>query len=254
MSRMSTCAMAVAALLLPVGLAAQEDAETEPPFVYATYFECDSSREWLADTIVEQLFKPIYDQAVEDGTISGWGYLVHNTGGTWRRALYRVAPTLEQAVTSIDAIAEKVAATSAQAAAEFGRICSRHDDYIWRSAAGSQGTDLALERGEVGFSVYYICDEASESEADDIVQETFAPVYDAQVEAGNLVSWGWMEHWVGGKYRRLATMTAADLASLLEARDAIVGSLVENEEAMAAFNARCSGHSDYIWNIELETP
>lgn len=246
-----TCALA--ALLLPAMTVAQEE-EASTLFAYGTYFECDAAREWLADAIVEQLYKPIYDEAVSEGTISAWGYLAHHTGGKWRRVLYRVAPTIEAAMASLDAIGEKVREKNAKAAAEFGSICSSHDDYLWQSIVGSSGTGIAQERGEVGFSTYLICDEANETEADEVVKTVFAPVWDAQVAAGNLVSWGYMQHWVGGKYRRLLTMTATDLSALMTGRDNAVNALLEKEDAAAGFFDSCSSHSDYIWEIKHETP
>lgn len=251
--RMTLICALVALLLVPAITVAQEEAES-PPFAYGTYFECDTNREWLADAIVEQLYKPIYDEAVSDGTITAWGYLAHHTGGKWRRAIYRVAPTLDAAMAALDSIGEKINAANAEAAAEFGSICSSHDDYLWQSIAGSSGAGVGQERGEVGFSTYLICNEATEAQADEVVKTVFAPIYDAQVAAGNLVSWGYMQHWVGGKYRRLLTMTGKDLSTLMKGRDNAVLALIENEEAAGAFFGSCNSHSDYVWNIKHETP
>ena len=242
------------ALVAPAMSSASSQEEAGPSYAYGTYFECDPNREWLADAIVEQLYKPIYDEAVSEGVISGWGYLVHHTGGKWRRVLYRVAPTLDAAMSALETLGEKVDAANAAANAEFGAICNRHDDYLWQSVVGSAGVEMAQQRGEVGFSTYLHCNEANESKADEVVKSAFAPIYDAQVEAGNLVSWGYMQHWVGGEYRRLLTMTATDLSTLMKGRDAAVNALLENEEAVAEFFASCTSHSDYIWNVRHESP
>lgn len=253
MERRIVLCCALVALLVPAITIADSHEET-PPYAYGTYFECDPNREWLADAIVEQLYKPIYDEAVNDGTLTAWGYLAHHTGGQWRRVLYRVAPTLEGAINSLGVIADRAAAANAEAAAEFGSICNRHEDYIWQSVVGSSGTQIAQERGAVGFSTYLHCNEANESQADEVVKKVFAPIYDAQVEAGNFVSWGYMQHWVGGEYRRLLTMTATDVSKLMAGRDSAVNAMLENEEAAADFFASCTSHSDYIWNIQQETP
>ena len=245
---------ALTALLLPAMTMAQEDEAESPPFAYGTYFECDANREWLADAIVEQLYKPIYDEAVSDGTLSAWGYLAHHTGGKWRRVLYQVAPTIEGVMAAVGTLGEKAEAANAQAVAEFGSICSSHDDYLWQSVVGSSGTDVGENRGAVGFSTYLHCNEATETDADEVVKTVFAPIYDAQVAAGNLVSWGYMQHWVGGEYRRLLTMTAVDLPMLIKGRDSAVNAMVEMEEAAGDFFAACTSHSDYIWDIKQETP
>lgn len=247
--------IAVLALLAPVvGVAQEEEEETSRAFAYGTYFECDVTREWLADEIVAQAYKPVYDAAVDDGTISAWGYLGHHTGGKWRRVIYHIAPTLDGVFEALSKINEAVGKKASDAANELGEICGSHDDYVWRFVAGSGGGSRAEERGEVGFSVYFVCDEATEARADEIVKETFAPIYDALVASGQLVSWGWMEHWIGGKYRRIATMTAKDLKTLLAARGAALGKIVANEAASKEFSEICGSHADYIWNVKLEKP
>ena len=136
----------------------------------------------------------------------------------------------------------------------FGSICSSHDDYLWQSIVGSSGAQIAQERGQVGFSTYLHCSEATEDLADEAAKTVFAPVYDAQVAAGNLVSWGYMQHWVGGEYRRLLTMTAKDLPTLMKGRDNAVNEILENKDGAADFFNNCSSHSDYIWDIKHETP
>ncbi len=255
MLRRTVSVYALLALLAPVVAMAQEkEEEAAPPFAYGTYFECDATREWLADKIVEQALKPVYDSAVDDGSISAWGYLAHHTGGKWRRVIYHIAPTLDGVFEALDTINEKVAKASADAADELGKICSSHDDYVWRFVAGSGVGGPARERGKVGFSVYFICDESRETRADEIVKETIAPIYDAQVEAGEIVSWGWMEHLIGGKYRRIATTTAKDRKTLLAARGAALEKILANEAVSKEFNEICGSHSDYIWNVKFEKP
>jgi hypothetical protein len=242
-------------LALPTVAAAQEEEAPALPFVYATYFECDTSREGLADDLFKRYLAPHYDAAVEDGEISGWGYLAHHTGGKWRRLIWRAAPTLSQAMASVGAIGRRVGedGTSRGANREFGATCNSHVDYIWKSVASSGGGNIDAERGKVGFSAYYVCDENRETRADEIVKKSLAPLYDAQVEAGNLQSWGWMQHWVGGKYRRISTMTAKDVDTLMAARDSIVQSMIDMEEVGEEFSDICGSHSDYIWDIRIET-
>ena len=74
--------------LVPFAAIAQED-ESPKPFVYATYMNCDADKQWMVDAVVKDVYKPVYDKAVEDGVLLGWGWLAHHTGGEWRRLLYR---------------------------------------------------------------------------------------------------------------------------------------------------------------------
>ncbi|NJO13141.1 MAG: hypothetical protein HC872_06395 [Gammaproteobacteria bacterium] len=81
----------------------------------------------------------------------------------------------------------------------------------------------------------------------------FAPTYDKMVAEGKLTTWGWMEHIVGGKYRRLATMTAADVPALMAARSSIVEAM-QNDPLASTLDDICGSHSDYIWDIKFEKP
>jgi hypothetical protein len=94
---------------------------------------------------------------------------------------------------------------------------------------------------------------AKEDRVDELVEKVFAPIYDAHVGPGKLRSWGWSEHIVGGKYRRLSTMTADDWPTLLGMRAAIFEAMDEADSALADdFAEICGSHSDYLWEIAGE--
>jgi hypothetical protein len=255
MRRLSLCLMlSVAFLCLPAIATAQEEEPTT--FVYGTYYYCDTSRQEITDEIVEYVWAPAYDAAVEAGTISQWGWMSHHTGGKWRRLLYFSAPSLDALMAAGDAIRAKIQENGPGASQIFSEICSLHDDYIWQVGTGSFGAGLIpQERGKVGISVYYDCDMSKEDRADELVEEFFAPIYNSHVKNGDISSWGWLEHYFGGKYRRLATMTAPDVKSLLDTRNAIFAEVNEKAEAAGnEFGEICGSHQDYLWNIVHEKP
>jgi hypothetical protein len=232
------------------GTAQAQEAEDPTVFTYATYFYCDVTGQDKVDEIVKTQNAPVYDQMVKEGLISGWGWLAHHTGGKWRRLQYYQAPSV---AALLDAQAEMNKRFDAAADADmaFGKICNAHEDYIWEVESGSSGTD----RGAAGFSVYYTCDNSKEERADEIFAKDFGPVFDKYVAAGKLKSWGWSSHWVGGSFRRLQTMTAADHKTLLAARAELIEEMyAEDNAAGQEFNAICGSHSDYMWDIQLETP
>ena len=246
-------ALAVAALLPSVADAQQQDAPR--PYVYGIYFECDVARQELADEIFELAFLPAFNAAVDDGTITSFGWLAHHTGGKWRRVLYHSSPDLGSLLAALEKVNSGIDEKYPELGRAFSEVCGTHEDYIWQGVAGSRGADVAQPRGEVGFSVYLQCDMSREERADELVTTVFAPIYNRQVAAGKLVSWGWMEHIVGGRWRRLVTMTANDEASLIAARSAIVDEIdTGNETAAREFDDICSSHQDYIWNIQHEKP
>lgn len=243
------------ALALAPGPAGAQEEEAPTSYVYGIYYECDVNQQWLADKIVKDVFAPGMDAAVEEGKIRSWGWLAHHTGGQWRRLMYFVAATTDGLLDALDGILGKIGEENPEASRQLGEICGSHDDYIWQRSTGSGGPTGAEERGEAGFSVYMQCDMTREERADELVKEVFAPIYNRQVAEGNLVSWGWLQHYVGGKWRRLATMTASDHKALLKARDAVIEELVgSHAEASAEFDAICSAHQDYMWDIQLEKP
>ena len=189
---------------LPAALTAQEEEEVRPYF-YGTYYHCDVTGQERADELVESVWKPVYDRAVKDGTITAWGWLVHHTGGHWRRVSYTTAPSIDALLAAQEKIGEAIDEKSKDPD-EFGKICNSHDDYIWRSVTGSGGAMLSTPRGKVGLSAYHECRMSHEDRADELVKSVIGSVFDAHVGEGKLRSWGWSQHIVGGKYRRLSTM------------------------------------------------
>jgi len=231
------------------GVQAQE-AEAPTMFTYATYFYCDVTGQDRVDEIVKKVNAPIYDQMVKDGAITGWGWLAHHTGGQWRRIQYYQAPTVEALLDAQDEMDKRFAAVTAEDT-EFGKICNAHDDYIWEVESGSSGKG----RGAAGFSVYYICDQSREERADEIIAKDLSAIMNKYVADGKLASWGWSSHWVGGKFRRLQTMTAANHKDLLKTRAALIDEIyAEDNKAGQEFNDICGSHVDYMWDIQLETP
>jgi hypothetical protein len=254
-----TClTLAVAMAALPALAVAESHEEMAPrPFAYGIYYECDTSTQEQADHIMKHLFKPVYDKGVEDGTISGWGWMAHAVGGKWRRVVYLIAPTLDEVLEASNTLNSKVGEADPMGANRLQQLCPSHDDYIWRFVAGSSRNPDAMtqERGEVAMSAYWVCDMSKEADLDKLVQEKIGPLWDAQVAAGNIASWTWFEHVIGGKYRRLATQTGKDFGGINKARSAVIQALTEEHpDVMAQFGSACHSHQDYLWDVVMETP
>jgi hypothetical protein len=232
---------------MPLAAVAQEEEEA---YIYATYFYCNTATQEKADELVTKNSKAIYDAAVKDGTITGWGWLAHHTGGQWRRLQYHMSDSVSGLLKAQDILAERMEAAGI-ADDGFSEICNAHDDYIWQVEAGK---GITGKRSKAGLSVYQICDIGTEERADEIVDTVFAPIYNKAVEDGKITSWGWSSHVLGGKYRRLGTMTADSFDQLLKARAEILEAIYadgENKEA-AEFSMICDSHSDYLWEIQHE--
>jgi hypothetical protein len=209
-------AATVSLTALSLSCLAQEEEEGPIAYTYATYFYCGSGSLDRADEIIADDSDRM-NGFVEDGTITGWGWLEHHTGGPWQRALYYQAESVEALLNAYDTMGADDGdddAADDDDGPGFGDICPRHEDYIWQVDAGSNSET----RGEAGFSVYYICDLDREERA-----------------------------------RALQTMTAPDMQSLMAARGDVISAVyAEDNEAGAEFSEICGPHSDYLWNIQIE--
>ena len=239
------------AISTPAVLMAAEEEKAADRYIYATYFYCKTSAQEQADEIIKANSVPVYDAAVADGTIRNWGWLAHQTGGKWRRIQYHGSDSIAGLLSAQKTINKKLDAAGGDPDNKFGKICGAHDDYIWKSVAGSSAD---TKRGSVSLSVYHKCNIAKEERGDEIVKNVFAPVYDKAVADGKITSWGWSSHIIGGEYRRLGTMTGANYPDLLKARGEILEAIYgdgDNAEANE-FSSICTSHADYLWDIQHE--
>ena len=106
------------------------------------------------------------------------------------------------------------------------------------------------------YATYFVCSPDGESRADEIINSSFKPHYDASVEHGDIQSWSWMQHFVGGEWRRILTMGAPDHKTLMRARTATLADFDDRkvERAAEEFNDICPSHQDYLWDILAQTP
>lgn len=247
-------ALTGALLILPMaGTATAQDEDSA--YVYASYYECGPGMGEALRTLRED-WGPIIQRKIDAGAVAAWGVLTHDTGNPWSMAIYEVGDDLGALMTALDeAIAEYFEAHS-EAGAQFGRTCPRHEDYIWATGVGSEaGAGVAQDRAEAAMSVYWVCDEGTEALADLVVESLWAPVLNRQVAEGKLHSWGWLEHWVGGEYRRLLVTDGADHATLLEARNEFLEATAAEDAALAgAFSSVCNGHTDILWDVAVSAP
>ncbi len=247
-------ALLTSALFSATAVAQDDGAPTI--FAYATYFVCSPDRESRADEIINSNFKPHYDAAVEQGDILSWSWLQHFVGGEWRRVLVILSPDMDAVLDASGALGEIIEDQTPEAGRAFSGICSSHEDYIWRTIEGVGSGTATDRRVAAGFSVYMQCDMSREERADELVRKVFGPVYDQHVGEGQLTTWNWLEHYVGGKWRRILTLGAEDHKTLMRARNAIENALDDRkfDRARKEMSEICHTHRDYMWDILLQTP
>lgn len=231
---------------------AQEDENT---YVYASYYECGPGM-GAAVRSVRDDWGPIIESKIESGAIATWGLLTHDTGNPWSVGIYHVGEDFGAMDAALNEVLAEYSEANPEASAQFGQACPRHEDYVWVSDLGSEsGAGVAQDRQNAVMSVYWVCVEGKEAVADMIVETLWAPVLNALVSDGTLGSWSWLEHYLGGEYRRLLSVDGADHATVLAARDRLIEETgAENPGLASAFSDVCNGHTDILWNLAAGGP
>ena len=241
-----TSAATVICLGATLPAAAQAPAQENQVYISATYFHCNSATIAKADDAVAKLFKGELDKMVTDGTVTSWGWLGKDTGGEWARAGYFTGSSLKAVLDAGDKLGTTSGGQAQAQVKAFEEACSSGEDYVWRVLAGN---DAHGRRGKVSFSTYFVCDQSRETQADALVKHVIGPKYDKLVADGKLTTWAWAEHIIGGKYRRLATMTAESRDALIAAREGLVAA-AEHDPVEEAMTSICGSHQDFIWNVK----
>jgi hypothetical protein len=220
-------------------------------YLMGTYYRCPQGDVARVDAIFKEQVTPLLKAAQTAGNIATFGWAKHAEGGEWRRLLYIAGTDLEKLAAARDALTKSLMAPEhVKAFEEFGRTCSSHDDYIWRSKASSQPLDaVARVRAPFAMSTYFVCN-AHEGEADEIVVAAFAPLLNQRVKDGTIASWNWIEHMFGGQYRRALVLDGKDETTLLKNWATLQDDFEKAAPNLGRrFTEVCSSHSDYIWDL-----
>jgi hypothetical protein len=249
--RWGVCFLLLCCLALVGALQAQDSPSTTS---MATYYRCVQGDAARADTIFKEHMVPFLKGEHAAGRITGFGWAKHWSGGEWRRLFYFSGNDSDKLLDSYLALIKMAGSPEhAKAMDEFQRICSSHDDYTWRTKAGSlTSANVGRARSPFVMSTYYVCN-AQEAEADYIVKTFMAPVLNQRVKDGKIDAWIWNEHLMGGKYRRQLVVDAANAKALLQHWSSLQDELQKaNPDLSRRFTAICDSHSDYIWEIAAQ--
>jgi hypothetical protein len=243
--RMSVCA---AAVMLAAAVVSAQETTT---YVIGQYFRCNEAKEDRADAIYKETVAPILEKQVKAGSLMRTGWNRHWLGGEWRRLGYMIGTDLNKMVAARDAYIDELVKQHAAAAEEMSSICPSHDDYVWALVASSQAAaNAGASRPAVGMTTYFQCDSSTETEADEIVKTAFAPVFNQQMKDGKIASWSWIEHMMGGKYRRALVLDGSTHAGMLTLWQELTPALEKAAPQLGRrFNQICPSHSDYIWDL-----
>jgi hypothetical protein len=103
----------------------------------SVYYECSPAREPRADSLVTQVFAPIWDRQLKTTALNSWSWHQHAVGGKYRRLLILDGGSHQTILTAIDSIQAQTRRERPAESREFGEICFSHQDYLWdvRAAA-----------------------------------------------------------------------------------------------------------------------
>ncbi|MEL6362406.1 MAG: hypothetical protein AAFR21_15120 [Pseudomonadota bacterium] len=97
------------------------------------------------------------------------------------------------------------------------------------------------------YETRYFCKSGQEPTADEIIARIEAPIYDQDVDTGELFSWGWFKHISGDTSRRLFIEIGPSPQSLYDGQIKAGRAFAANPEDVDRFRQICHSHTDHIW-------
>ncbi len=105
------------------------------------------------------------------------------------------------------------------------------------------------------YVTYYVCDMAKQGNMDNIVESNEYAVFDKYVEDGKLMSWGYLSHFTGGRWRRAQYHVSATMQEALQIQSEIFREIyADNRAGGQARSEACNAHDDYLWALNQGSP
>ena len=98
------------------------------------------------------------------------------------------------------------------------------------------------------YASYLTCDPSQSGRVGEIIRETWAPIAQAHVDAGDIAAWGSLTHNTGGSWSRVIYHAATDRGALFDALNQMGAEWMENHaDAATELWEACGEHEDYVW-------
>lgn len=104
-------------------------------FIYESAWHIAYDQLEAYDANFEEYAAPVLEQAVEDGLITGWAKLAHDTGGPWNVELLYWMDSWDNA----DDLIARLTANREGMDPELMRSARAHEDHVWRSVPRTPG-------------------------------------------------------------------------------------------------------------------
>jgi hypothetical protein len=118
-------------------------------------------------------------------------------------------------------------------------------------AASVPGLAMAQEDEPepVIYGVYLQCEPAQAARASELIRESWGPIVQAHVDAGNIASWGALTHHTGGSWSRAVYLVGMDRSQLFQTLDETGAEWMEADpDGATEFWEICDEHEDYVWS------
>jgi hypothetical protein len=124
--------LAFSALAAPPLAAQEEPMDGGTPGVLVSQQICDMGAIDELNQLVEDVWAPILDAAVEDGRLTGWGVLNHYWGDEWNWNIYYAGEADTLIGTASELLGEVIQAMPDEdPMQQFGDWCSAHKDNLY---------------------------------------------------------------------------------------------------------------------------
>ena len=98
------------------------------------------------------------------------------------------------------------------------------------------------------YGVYMQCEPSEAARASELILESWGPVVQARVDAGDLAAWGSLTHHTGGSWSRAVYLVAMDRSKLFQVLDESGAEWMESDpEGASELWEICDEHEDYVW-------
>jgi hypothetical protein len=205
--RLSIFVFAVALLASGTDLRAQDEAPTK---IVISYYQCDWNDAFPFIQSLDSLSKPVWQELVDEGKISGWGTLVHDFAGYENVLTWRAGTSLANVEEAQEEAGRRLSERHPDAPAA---TCVNHRDGIYQLGPSTGPNKPGYEHIVVSYNT---CDNNLRDDIAASVDSLMLPIAQELVDEGVFGQWGILLHDWAGRENVINYRSAKDRTSFFE--------------------------------------
>lgn len=240
--------LAVAPVLAPGIVLAQEEEERPPAMVRFSYYQLDFSEMERWNQLFEEEVTPVLDAMQEEGAIQGYSAWTHDTGGgdyNWLMGIRFYEGANITAVT--EDFVSRLGEAAPEAMGQVQRMIWKHEDQIWEVVDAwftGEGPPPPTARH---YAADFLINPADLEAWNGHYRETWRPALERAGADGILAGFVVLEHLHGGPYNWKIIYFAPEWDSLDDVWNTVFDAFGEDEAAWQEALGMIRGHTDAIW-------